>query len=86
MKQQIQARAYAAFVQVLNGKRETFDLSQVWAELPETTRAHFDHASNILLSIDEAINLIEESFEEPEEQPTEPEPAADPDSDEQGAG
>jgi hypothetical protein len=68
MKQQIQARSYTAFVQALNGKRETFDMSQIWAELPETTRAHFDHASEILLGLEEAISAIEEDFEGVEEE------------------
>jgi len=67
MKKQVEMRVYQAFVQVINGKRETFDLSQVWLELPTNTRQHFEHAAEILLSIDDAIALIEESFDDEDE-------------------
>lgn len=62
MKKQIQTRAYAAFVECLNGKRETYEMEQIWKELPESTRNHFQHASGILLDIEAEIDEIEDDL------------------------
>lgn len=78
MKQQLQSRAYAAFVACINGKRESFDMGEIWAELPETTRNHFDHASGILLDlkaeIDELCEQIDDGETEPEDNPENTDP------------
>jgi len=72
MKKQITLKAYGAFVAVLNGKRENFDVSEIWQELPPSTREHFDHASDILLGIEEDIDELEELMENEADEVLEP--------------
>lgn len=66
MKKTITAKTYIAFVHALN-KGSEFDPAAVWETVQEQSRAHFEHAADILAQLESDIEFIEDSIERTED-------------------
>ena len=76
MKKMIQDRSHATFVACLHGKKAEFSIEDIWSNLPESTREHFNHASSIVLDLKAQIDeLVDEIDSEDDDQPLMSKPA-----------
>lgn len=73
MKQMISKKSYAAFVTALHGGTQ-FSMDHIWEGLPVSTREHFEHASDIMLHLDDEIENLEDLLEHEENETNEDPP------------
>ena len=77
MKQQVSKKSYQAFVTALHSNTP-FSMADIWDSLPESTRDHFEHASDIMLHLDDEIDKFEDYLER-ESDESDPDPGVDDD-------
>jgi hypothetical protein len=76
MKQQIAKKSYTAFVTALHGGTQ-FSMDHIWEGLAISTKEHFEHASDIMLHLDDEIETLEDLLEHEEDETNEDRPVPD---------